>query len=158
MTPSASSSQACVYKAVRSGSTWTWTAAPCLLGRRWSNCGLDAHAAYHTIYIIRDLYATAKTSSLSHRCAVGHFTLHLRRRLYPPVVRRVLVDRGHEVAVQRVAEAPLVLLGRYDGAALDARLRLLLPRVLPAVVDDADDQRPLVLALGDLLRGRVRVR
>ena len=33
MTPSASSSQACVYKAVRSGSTWTWTAAPCLLGR-----------------------------------------------------------------------------------------------------------------------------
>ena len=123
-----------------------------------SNCGLDAHCLHHTIYIIRDLYATAKTSSLSHRRAVGYFTFHLRRRLYPPVVRRVLVDRGHEVAVQRVAEAPLVLLGRYDGTALDARLRLLLPRVLPAVVDDADDQRPLVLALGDLLRVRVRVR
>ena len=34
-----------------------------------------------------------------------------RRRFYPPLVRRVLVDRGHEVAVQRVAEAALVVLG-----------------------------------------------
>ena len=34
-----------------------------------------------------------------------------RRRFYPPLVRRVLVDRGHEVAVQCVAEAALVVLG-----------------------------------------------
>ena len=41
-----------------------------------------------------------------------------RQLLYSAVVGRVLLDGRHEVAVQRVAEAPLVLLGRDDGGAL----------------------------------------
>ena len=74
---------------------------------------------------------------------------HVRQPRPPRAAQRgaVLLDRRHEVPVQGLAQPPLVRLGAHDGAALDLRLGLLLPRELAAVVDDADDECPPLRAL-----------